>query len=140
MRSTLRARDSYGSIQASTGVAGANGAMLIQMLFDGLLDSLSAARGHIQHGATREKGAQISRACRIIIGLQSALDFERGGELARNLDELYGYVSRRLVRVNAYNDLEALDEVFGLMRDIRDAWQTLPAMTVEPARALAVAN
>ena len=31
-------------------------------------------------------------------------------------------------------------EVFGLMRDIRDAWQTLPALSVEAMRPVAVAN
>jgi len=48
-------------------------------------------------------------------------------------------VTRRLFHVNAHNDLEALDEIYGLMREIRDAWQGVPALipaTAKPASAL----
>ena len=137
MRHHLRALDSYSSVHVSTGVLGADSVQLIQMLFDGLVDSLSAAKGHMMHGAIREKSAQIDRASRILIGLQGALDFDRGGELAVNLNELYSYVIRRLVHVNAHNDQEALAEVTGLMRDIRDAWQSLPGLLGETAPRVA---
>ena len=84
-----------------------------------------ALRGHIQHRSIQAKSVQVNKVQRIVLGLQSTLDFERGGEIARNLDELYRYVIRRLVHVHAHNDVEALDEVTGLMREIRDAWRTL---------------
>ncbi len=129
----------YGAVQVSTGVATADGTRLILMLFDGLLDSLSAARGHILHGNIPEKGKAISRASRIVLGLQGSLDFERGGELARTLNDLYGYVTRRLVQANGKNDATIIDEVRGLMAEIRDAWATLPGLM--PAQSLsAVAN
>ncbi len=49
MRANSRAIQSYGDVKVSSGVATANNVQLIQMLFDGLLESLSTARGHIQH-------------------------------------------------------------------------------------------
>jgi len=112
---------------------------LIQMLYDGLLESLSTTRGHIQHGNQSEKAKSIARASRIVLGLQGALDFEKGGDLANNLNDLYSYVTRRLFQVNAHNDLVALDEIYGLMREIRDAWQGVPALipaTSQPATTL----
>jgi len=63
-----------------------------------------------------------------VLGLQGALDFEKGGELATNLNELYNYITRRLLYVNARNDLAALDEIHGLMTEIRSAWETVPAL------------
>ena len=54
--------------------------------------------------------------------------FERGGELSQNLHELYAYVTRRLFHIKAHNDLESLDEVTNLMKDIAQAWQTLPSL------------
>ena len=98
------------------------------MLFDGLLESMSAARGHIQHNNIAEKSKAIARASRIVLGLQGALDFDKGGELATNLNELYNYVTRRLLHVNARNDLKALEEIHGLMMEIRSAWETVPAL------------
>jgi len=128
MRANKRAIDSYGDVKVSTGVAAASNIELIQMLFDGLLESLQAAKGHIQHGAIGEKSKCIARASRIVLGLQGALDFERGGDLASNLNELYGYVTRRLFHVNARNDLEALQEIYGLMAEIREAWEEVPTL------------
>jgi flagellar protein FliS len=135
MRVNHKAIDSYGQVKVSTGVSSASNIELIQMLFDGLIESLSTARGHIQHGAIADKSKSIARASRIVLGLQGALDFEKGGDLASNLNELYSYVTRRLLYVNAKNDIEALDEVYGLMSEIRQAWEAVPGLIPQPARA-----
>jgi flagellar protein FliS len=89
----------------------------------------------MMHGNVVEKGKSVSRSVRIIMGLQGSLDFERGGDLAHNLDELYAYVARRLIRANAHDDLEILDEVRGLMVEIRDAWTNLPGLMPSPTAA-----
>ena len=140
MRANSRAIQSYGEVKVSSGVASANNVQLIQMLFDGLLESLATARGHIQHKNITEKSKAIARASRIVIGLQGALDFEKGGDLANNLNELYSYVTRRLFHVNAHNDLAALDEIHGLMREIRDAWEGVPALVPASNRPAGMVN
>jgi flagellar protein FliS len=139
MRAYSKFAESYGSVQVVTGVATADNIQLIQMLFDGLTESLASARGHIQNNAIEEKSKALSRAGRIVVGLQGALDFERGGELAQNLNELYAYVTRRLFHVNAYNDLSVLEEVQSLIQDIAQAWQTLPSLLnqTQPVRRYA---
>mgnify|MGYP000732911719 CR=1 FL=1 len=134
MRAYTRAAQSYGSVQLVTGVATADNVQLIQMLFDGLLESLATARGHIENGNIMGKSNALSRAGRIVVGLQGALDFERGGELANNLNELYGYMTRRMLHANANNDVETLHEVTSLVRDISEAWRTLPGLLGESGR------
>ena len=137
MRLHKLAFDGYNAVQVATGVATADNVKLILMLFDGLLESLAATRGHIMHGNITEKSKSIARCNRIILGLQTSLDFEQGGDLARNLNDLYGYVTRRLVHANANNDLAILDEVRSLMSEIREAWSNLPGLmpnrTEQPA-------
>jgi flagellar secretion chaperone FliS len=128
MRLHKSAIDSYGAVQVQTGVATADSARLILMLFDGLLESLMVAKGHIQHGNIVAKSSALTRAGRIVVGLQGALDFERGGDISSNLSELYAYVTRRLLQANASNDTEIIDEVHGLMSEIREAWQSLPGL------------
>jgi flagellar protein FliS len=49
-------------------------------------------------------------------------------------------VTRRLFHINAHNDLEALDEVFTLMNDIRQAWNTLPTLMADTAPSVRYAN
>ena len=63
-----------------------NNVELIQMLFDGLIESLATAKGHIQHNNVSEKSKAIARASRIVLGLQGALDFEKGGESGHQLE------------------------------------------------------
>ena len=140
MRAYSKFAESYGSVQVTTVVATADNIQLIQMLFDGLTESLASAKGHIQNNAIEEKSKAISRAGRIVVGLQGALDFERGGELAQNLNELYAYVTRRLFHVNAHNDLTALEEVQSLIKDITEAWKTLPSLLGQTQPALRYTN
>ncbi len=128
MRVHFKAMESYGAVNVVSKAVVANKVELIQMLFDGLIESMKAAEGHIQHGAIADKGKSLSRANRILFGLQEALDFEKGGEVATHLDELYGYVSRRLLHINMHNDLNALSEIHGLMSEIRQAWLEVPAL------------
>ena len=128
MRINHKALESYGAVKVVTGVSGANSVQLIQMLFDGLLESLSTAKGHITHKDIAEKSKALTRAGRIILGLQNALDFDKGGELATNLNELYTYVTRLVLQANIHNDLAAIDEVYGLMSELRQAWETVPAL------------
>jgi len=104
-----------------------------------LIDSLVEAQGHLRHGAIAEKGVAISRASRIVVGLQGSLDFENGGDLAQNLNELYSYVTRRLIYANAQNDAGCLQEVQGLMGEIRQAWREVPSLsTVQTSAQMSV--
>ncbi len=119
----------YGEVMVETGVADADSAHLIQMLFDGLIESMTFAEGHIKRKSIVEKSFHLTRAGRIVIGLQSSLDFEKGGDIARNLNELYGYISKRLLHVNINNDVESLLEIRGLMVQIREAWTLVPNLT-----------
>ena len=54
--------------------------------------------------------------------LQSWLDMEKGGEIAGNLNNLYDYMVRRLLEANTENDQAALDEVAGLLGEIKAGW------------------
>ena len=128
MRVHFKAMESYGAGNVASQAIVANKVELIQMLFDGLIESMMTARGHIEHGSIAEKGKSLARANRILFGLQGALDFEKGGDLANNLNELYSYVTRRLLHINIHNDLDALSEVHGLMDEIRQAWRDVPSL------------
>jgi len=112
----------YQNVVAWTSLSTADPHRLVLMMFDGALARVAAARGCMQYGRVAEKGPLISRALAIVDELRSSLDIERGGTIAAGLDDLYDYVSRRLVEANATNRLEILDEVTSLLRELRDAW------------------
>ena len=108
-----RAANAYRNVEVASAVPYADSIQLIQMLFDGLIASLSDAEGHFERNDIKGKNASIGRANKIIIGLQSALDFEKGKELSQNLSDLYDYCIRRLLKANIRNDVEGIVEVKG---------------------------
>ena len=124
---------SYGEVSVQAGTAYADSVQLIQMLFDGLLDSLAAAEGQIERNEIQAKGESLSRATRIVLGLQGSLDLEQGGEIAVNLADLYDYCTRRLMHANLKNDVEAVQEVKRLIGEIRDAWSQVPELLQQQA-------
>lgn len=96
---------------------------LITMLYDGVLESLSSAKGAMQRKDIPVKGNQISRAITIIDGLRAHLNLEKGGEIARNLRDLYVYMENRLFEANLKNAEAMLDEVSSLIKNIRSGWE-----------------
>ena len=95
---------------------------LIQMLLEGALQRIAIARGAMQQGDIAIKGDRLGSAISIIEGLRSHLDRERGGEIAANLESLYDYMQQRLLQANLRNDVDILDEVAGLLRQIKAGW------------------
>ena len=132
-----RAANAYRNVEVSSAVPYADSIQLIQMLFDGLIASLSDAEGHFERKDIKGKNESIGKANKIIIGLQSALDFEKGKELAQNLSELYDYCIRRLLKANIKNDVEGIVEVKGLMKEISDAWNLVPQLLDDPDVSMA---
>jgi flagellar protein FliS len=121
-----RAIHQYSRVRTQGGVESADPHQLTAMLLDGALSRIASARGHMERGEIAAKGECISRSLDIIEGLRGSLDLARGGELAEHLESLYEYMARRLLEANVRNELGALDEVAGLLRPIKQAWDTIP--------------
>lgn len=135
-----QAMKQYRSLGMKSAVEDATPHRLIQMLMNGALDKIAAAKGFMEHGDIAQKGAHISWAVSIIDGLRVSLDKSVGGEIAQNLEDLYNYMMMRLTEANLKNDAEYLNEVAGLLRQIKGAWDAIPDEIVrEHARKAAAA-
>jgi flagellar protein FliS len=98
---------------------------LVVMLYDGALRFIGVAKDAIARGDIRGRSEAISRALAIVSELQSTLDVERGGDMAASLDDMYRYVTQRLVQSTIKNDTEPLEEVKRLLETLRDGWQQI---------------
>lgn len=116
----------YGKMATESEVGYASPHRLVQMLMEGALDKIATAKGHIIRGELEGKSRHITWAISIINGLRSSLDMQAGGEIAANLGNLYGYMNRRLIDANVANQIDALDEVSGLLVEIKGAWDVMP--------------
>jgi len=110
---------------------------LVQMLMEGALDRISMAKGHMSRGETSQKGSAIGRAIAIIDGLRMSLDLPAGGDIARNLDDLYEYMGRTLVEANMNDDASRLDEVARLLGEIKFAWDQIGEQAVSLSKRTA---
>lgn len=120
------AANAYRQVSAHSGVESASPHQLIQMLFDGLFQSLNAARGALQRGDIEEKGRHISKAVRILQeGLVVGLDLEKGGELAANLKLLYDYTVAQLTKANVRNDEHLVEEVIKVLQPVAQGWKEI---------------
>jgi flagellar protein FliS len=121
-----RAALAYARVGVETGVGAADPHRLVLMLFDGALQCLSEAQGHLRRRDAQSKGLALSRAIQIVEeGLAASVDESAGGELARQLKDLYGYIVRRIVRANRANDAAVLAEAARLLAELRGAWQDI---------------
>jgi flagellar protein FliS len=115
----------YKQVNAHSMVESASPHRLIQMLMGGALEKISIARAHMLDGKIGPKAEHITWSISIIDGLRVSLDKNKGGEIAQNLEDLYDYMTRRLVEANLHNDPAILDEVSGLLSQIKEAWDAI---------------
>ena len=99
---------------------------LVNLLFEALQRAIGGAKLHMQAGDIPNKCKQIGNAISILEeGLKAPLDLQKGGEIAANLYELYGYCVRRLLLANAKNDQTILDEVSRLIEPVAAGWKQI---------------
>ena len=123
----MTAMRQYQSVNTQAQAIEASPHRLIQMLMEGGLTRLAQARGAMERNQTALKGELVSKAIAIVGGLRQALNLEQGGELAVNLDNLYAYMTTRLMEANLKNDPAILEEVADLLREVKTGWDAIAA-------------
>ncbi|NVL89820.1 MAG: flagellar export chaperone FliS [Desulfobacterales bacterium] len=106
-----------------TNVLTADPKKLVIMCYEGAITNLKIARERYLSGKYEAKAKAMQKAQDIISELMQALDFEKGGEIAKNLDTLYNYMQRRLLDVEAKRDTKAVDEVICMLEELKEAWE-----------------
>lgn len=119
------AAGAYKKIGEESLVEAADSHELVSVLFKELLSSLSTAEDNFETGDLVSMRNKITKASRILTGLQGGLDFEQGGEIAGNLAELYGYCIRRLLDSNSKGNVDGVIETKRLMLPISEAWTAI---------------
>ena len=119
--------DSYRNVKAYGNLADASPHQVVQLMLDALLSRIAEAAGHLERGETAAKGEKIGKALGIIEALLLGLDTERGGDIALNLERLYDYSSRTLLKANLENRVDLLKEVSSLLREIKLGWDGIAA-------------
>ena len=94
-------------------------------MMERVLAKIGLARSQLADGDMAGKGLNIGDAIEIVNGLQASLNHKADAKIAGNFDALYDYMMRRLLEANLKNDAAILDEVAGLMRELKEAWDAI---------------
>jgi flagellar secretion chaperone FliS len=100
---------------------------LVVMLYDGALRAVTTAAEAAATRDIRTRRDNVSKALGILAELQSTLDREKGGKIAEELDELYGWMTSRLVDATVKQEVKPLNEVKKVLQILHDSWQQIAA-------------
>lgn len=121
----LKAAKAYLVTQVSTSSQGD----LLLMLYDTAIKHLHQAIERMQAKDMAGKGVLISKAINIISELQESLNKERGGDISKNLFQLYFYCNTRLLTANLKMKPEMVEEVISILSGLRQAFaQIMPSV------------
>jgi flagellar protein FliS len=125
MNSIARAA-AYDEMATRSIVMGSSSHGLVTLLFEELDNSLKAAEFFLDNQDLANMRKSVTKASRVLAGLQGSLDFDKGGELAVNLAELYRFCIKELIKANSNADKEVVTSVRGLISPIHRAWNDMP--------------
>ena len=106
---------------------------LVTLLYRGARTAVTAASLALSEGNSAERSKQILKAGEIVQELNRTLDHEKGGEISRQLAELYAYVGQRLLDANAEQSVKPLEDAGAVLAILADAWNGLQAKPLRVA-------
>jgi flagellar protein FliS len=118
------------STYKETRIKTASQGQLIIMLYDEAVKQLDRALellalnqgGKKDPGKIEQIGKAILKSEEIVTELMVSLDFEQGGEIAKNLFALYTWFNRELLESNISQDIKRITVVRNMLNDLRGAW------------------
>ena len=103
------------------------------MLYDGAAKQLNLALELLELNNSEKKdpgrieqiGKSLMKAEEIITELMVSLDFEQGGDIAKNLFALYTWFNRELMEANISQDIRRIITVRNMISELRNSWKEI---------------
>jgi flagellar secretion chaperone FliS len=105
-----------------TAIESASREKLLLMMYEGAIKFTKKAIMACEQKNIAERGMNIGRAYDIIMELNNTLDHKIGGELSKNLEQLYMFMTDQLVQANIKGDAEPLRHVLKLLEILNEGW------------------
>lgn len=110
---------------------------LVVKLYDGAVAALRRAQTCLETGDVMGRGKAVNQTINILMELLTSLDFERGGEVSKNLRELYCYLQARVLDGHIKKAIGPFQEAETLLVTLLDGWRQASSNLIsEPADAV----
>ena len=90
------------------------------MLYDGAIKFCNLAINAVEEGQIEMANTNIKKVEAIIAEFRATLNFKY--PVAKDFDNVYEYLGRRLLEANLHKDKEILEEVLSHLRVMRETW------------------
>lgn len=120
----MKPRDSALAYHQSSAL-GATPIGQVVALYDTILRDLHRAISAVQSGQIEPRVTAVNHALLVIGELQGVLDFERGGEPARNLNDFYNVVRSMILKASIAQSRELFEQALTMITRIRSAWSRI---------------
>ena len=131
---------SYRKNGLETDLSVADGHSVIQLLYQGLIDTIVRARASIENNDINQKAKQIDKALRIVAGLDTSIMYDpkdaNQAAVAKNFKNLYAIFTDRLMLASSKLSTEPLDEILVYARQVKAAWDQIPESAKQEGYAL----
>lgn len=131
---------SYGlGAYKKTSVETASKEQILLMLYQAAIKNCKKAMDAIDQKNIAKKGEYIGKMQDIVVELSNSLDFEVGGEVAKELSSLYDYILYASTQANIKIDKAQLEGCLRVLNTLYDGWteaiKTLKTQTPAGASA-----
>lgn len=96
---------------------------LVLLCYEEAIRSLEKAETEYLSENYEAKGKAVQKALDLLNHLREALDFERGGEIARQLDRLYGFMIGHILKSDSRKDLRGFNQIIEMLQELKSAWE-----------------
>ena len=107
-----------------TSIKTASGSKIVLMLYDEALKQMDIASDYMENKSKNFDAinSAIIKSQEVITELMVSLDFDKGGEIAKNLFSLYMYFNKELMGANVKKDPQPIKDVRRMISELREAW------------------
>ena len=127
------------SVYKETGVKTASQGKLIVMLYTEAVKRMDEALNlfdkneKVNASNTEQFHAHLSKTQEILTELMVSLDMDKGGEIAKNLMNLYVFFNQSLMNASISRKKKDIMDTRKMMNDLREAWITASNQASAPA-------
>lgn len=112
----------YRQIDLAGRTAEADGAALVQLLYEELIRALRVAAHATEFRNYALKSEKITRATAIVFALEAGLDFDKGGDVSHTLARLYRGARSAIIDASIDHDPQPFLDIAANLEEIANAW------------------
>lgn len=113
-------------------VRGASPLGLIVILYEEIVRSIRKAMRAFESGDIEARGKALTHAVEVIGYLQSILNFDKGGQVARELSQFYNLMRVKLLEIHIKPTRDGLELLAHEFAKVAAAWQQAERLIAQP--------